>query len=138
MQKKNEIIKYILKNKNIYSYLIGLKLSKECVKLNKLNHSKKILNIIEKTITEKNLKNIIKLKILDIEIEKKEFKKAEKMISKIKKKDWENIFMNKKGDIYFFGKKNKLALINWKKSLKYQIDNKSKEIIKMKIQKLNK
>ncbi|HET9678466.1 MAG TPA: tetratricopeptide repeat protein [Buchnera sp. (in: enterobacteria)] len=130
--------KYILKNKNAYSLLIGLKLSKEYIKNNELSQSEEILNILKDITSEENLKNIIKFRILDLEIEQKEINKAKKTISEIKKKGWENVFMDKQGDIYCLENKKKLATITWKRSLKYQIDNKSKEIIKMKIQKLKK
>ncbi|XRY30944.1 MAG: tetratricopeptide repeat protein [Buchnera aphidicola (Tetraneura akinire)] len=128
----------MLKNKNAYSLLIGLKLSKEYIKNNELSQSEEILNILKDITNEENLKNIIKFRILDLEIEQKEINKAKKTISEIKKKGWENVFMDKQGDIYCLENKKKLATITWKRSLKYQIDNKSKEIIKMKIQKLKK
>lgn len=117
---------------------MGLKLSKEHINNNELVQSEKILNILKDMTNEENLKNIIKFRILDLEIEQKEIKKAKKTISEIKEKGWENIFMDKQGDIYCLENKKKLAVITWKRSLKYQIDNKSKEIIKMKIQKLQK
>lgn len=127
---------FIIKNKNIYGTLTSMFLSKKYV-LNK-NFNKAFIqlqNALEYT-HEENLKNILKIRMVKIKIQQKEYEEANNILKNIKDKNWESIIKNIKGDIWLKKKNKKNAIKYWNQSLKTETSNASKETIKMKINEL--
>ncbi|ANZ22777.1 hypothetical protein ATN01_03030 [Buchnera aphidicola (Diuraphis noxia)] len=127
---------FYLKKNNLKDTLRGMVLAKKYILNNNLEKSFEILKNCLKNTEEENLKNILKIKMTKIKIQKNEYKIAIKILESIKNKNWINIVENIKGDIFSKQNKKKQAINCWKKSLLQTSSNASKEIIKMKINEL--
>lgn len=132
----NKAENFIVQNKNIYGTLTALVLSKKYILKNNLEKAIIQLNNALQYTKEKNLKNILKIRITKIQIQQKEYKKALNILETFDDKNWSNIIENIKGDIFFKQKNKKLAVKFWKKSLFFENSNASKEITNMKINEL--
>lgn len=99
-EKKRNIYKeeklFFEKNKNIYGSLIGMKVAKKYFIKKKYELSIKTLNQILKNIKEENLICFVKLNLVKIYIQKKDFFSALKIIKSIKNDSWKTIFNNYK------------------------------------------
>ncbi|AHG59806.1 YfgM family protein [Buchnera aphidicola] len=127
---------FIIKNNNIYGTLTSMFLAKKYISENKLNEAFIQLDNSLKYTKEENLKNILKLRIAKIKIQKKEHNAAMDILKSINNRNWINIIEQIKGDIFLNKKNKKLAIQHWKKSFSLETSNASKEIINMKINEL--
>ncbi|CAL4325856.1 UPF0070 protein YfgM [Buchnera aphidicola (Eriosoma grossulariae)] len=142
LNKKNilynkRVFKFIIKNKNIYGILISLKLSKIFVQMNYIPFSIQILNFCLPYISDENLKIIIQLRIARMQIEQQNIIIAKKVLNTIKNNNWKKIIEDIKGDLFLLEKNKSLTLYLWKKSLLYQLDKRTKNIIRMKLNYIN-
>lgn len=132
-EKLPEIEKFIIKNENIYGTLTAMFLAKKYVFLNDLDRAFVQLKNSLKYTKDENLKNILKLRMTKIKMQKSQSQEAINILKTIKNKNWENIIENMKGDIFIKEKNIKKAIFHWKKCLFFEKLNASKEIINMKI-----
>ncbi|QCI20139.1 MAG: tetratricopeptide repeat protein [Buchnera aphidicola (Brevicoryne brassicae)] len=126
----------ILKKNNFYETFNSMFLAKKLILNNDLDKAFIELSNCLKYTNEENLKNILKLRMVKIKIQKNEYELALNILKTMKNKNWINIIENIKGDIFVKQNKKKEALKCWKKSLSIELSNASKEIIKMKINEL--
>ena len=134
----NEAENFIVKNNNIYGTLTALFLAKKYILYDNFDKAFIQLKNSLKYTKEENLKNILKLKIAKIQIQKNQNKEAIDMLDTIKNHNWNNIIENMKGDIFINKKNKKEALKHWKNSFLIEESNASKEIINIKINELKK
>lgn len=128
-----KIQKFIINNKNIYGVLASMHLSKKYIIFHDLENALITLKNGMKYITDNNLKNILKIRIAQIKIQKNENQDAIDLLNTITNKNWENIIENMKGDIFMKKNNIKEALKSFQKSFSNEKSHASKEIIKMKI-----
>ncbi|WAI11779.1 MAG: tetratricopeptide repeat protein [Buchnera aphidicola (Macrosiphum albifrons)] len=134
----HEVENFIIKNNNIYGTLTALSLAKKYVLYKNFDKAYiQLKNSLQYT-TEENLKNILKLNMAKIQIQKNKNKEAIDILETINNHNWDNIIENMKGDIFAIKNNKKQALKCWKKSLLIEDSNASKEIINMKINELKK
>lgn len=127
---------FLIQNNNSDKILNGMFLAKKYILKNDFNKAFTELNNCLKYTEEENLKNILKLRMAKIKIQKNEYEIALNILNTIKTQHWMNIIENIKGDIFVEINKKKEAIQCWKKSLSIESYNASKEIIKMKINEL--
>ncbi|AEO08932.1 conserved protein [Buchnera aphidicola str. Ak (Acyrthosiphon kondoi)] len=132
----HEVENFIMQNHNIYGTLTALSLAKKYILYNSLDKAFLQLKNSLKYTKEENLKNILKLNMAKIQIQKNKNKKAIDILKTIQNHNWDNIVENMKGDIFMHKKNKKEALKSWKKSFSIEDSNASKEIINMKINEL--
>ncbi|QIQ42155.1 MAG: tetratricopeptide repeat protein [Buchnera aphidicola (Microlophium carnosum)] len=129
---------FVVQNKNIYGTLTALYLAKKYVLSNNLDKAFiQLKNSLEYT-KEENLKNILKVNMAKIQIQKNKNKEAIDILKTIQNHNWDNIIENMKGDIFINEKNLKKALKSWERSFLIEDSNASKEIINMKINELKK
>lgn len=132
----NEIENFIIQKNNIYGTLTALSLAKKYVLSNNLDKAFIQLKNSLKYTKEENLKNILKLNMAKIKIQKYQHKEAMDILKTIQNHNWDNIIENIKGDIFINIKNKKEAIKSWRKSLLIENSHASKEIINMKINEL--
>ncbi|CAL4325988.1 UPF0070 protein YfgM [Buchnera aphidicola (Protaphis terricola)] len=128
---------FIIKNENIYGTLISLLLAKQYILNNNLDKAFNQLENSLKSTKDENLKNILRLRMSKIKIQQNQTKDAMDIINEIKDDCWKNIVENIKGDIFMKNKNINLAIKAWEKSKNFEESQTSKEIINMKINKIN-
>jgi len=134
----DEVENFILKNQNVYGTLTALSLAKKYVLYKNFDKAYIQLKNSLKYTKEENLKNILKLNMAKIQIQKNKNKEAINILKTIHNHNWDNITENIKGDIFAIENNKKQALECWKKSFLIEDSNASKEIINMKINELKK
>ncbi|CAL4326653.1 YfgM family protein [Buchnera aphidicola] len=132
----NSAENFIIKNQNTYGTFTAMILAKKYILKDNFERAIIQLNNSLKYTKEENLKNILKIRIAKIKIQKKEYTQALDILQTIKNQNWSNIIENLKGDIFFEKNDKKMALKHWKKSFFLENSNASKEIINMKINEL--
>ncbi|ACL30387.1 tetratricopeptide repeat protein [Buchnera aphidicola str. APS (Acyrthosiphon pisum)] len=131
-----EVENFIVQNTSIYGTLTALSLAKKYVECNNLDKALLQLNNSLKYTKEENLKNLLKINIAKIQIQKNENNKAMNILETIQNHNWKNIIEHMKGDIFININNKKEAIKSWKKSLFIEDSNASKEIINMKLNEL--
>ncbi|MCU4137202.1 tetratricopeptide repeat protein [Buchnera aphidicola (Sitobion miscanthi)] len=131
-----KIEKFIIQNNNIFGTLTALSLAKKYVLYNDLDKAFIQLNNSLKYTQDENLKNILKLNMAKIQIQKHKNKEAMNILKTIHNHNWDNIIENMKGDIFMNINNPKEAIKFWNKSLLNESSNASREIINMKINEL--
>lgn len=124
---------FIINNKNIYGLLIAINLSKNYVQKHQFNHAISLLKLCMNYTKDINLKTIIQIRIIRMQIEQRNIHLAKIFLNSINNSHWKNIIEDINGNLSLL-EKNKVSAVNaWKKSLFYQNDQDMKDIIKMKI-----
>ncbi|QNS01759.1 MAG: tetratricopeptide repeat protein [Buchnera aphidicola (Pentalonia nigronervosa)] len=129
----NNAKNFIMHNNNIYGILTAMFLAKIYISSNDLNNAFLQLNNVLHYSENEELKNIIKLRMVKIKLQKHENQDAIDILNSIKDINWNHIIENIKGDIFIDNKNKKQAIKSWKKSRTLETSHTSKEILNMKI-----
>ncbi|XBC39241.1 MAG: tetratricopeptide repeat protein [Buchnera aphidicola (Nurudea shiraii)] len=129
-----KIIEFIKNNENnIYGTFASLYLSKTYFEKNLLYNALLILQNNLKYIHDEHILNIVILNMSKIHLQLNNYKKSLKLINNINLKSWKSIKHDLKGNVFFLLNNTEQAILEWKKSIYYQIREELKEIVQMKL-----